>query len=64
MAETIRNLLGARNPRQLSLLTPPTSEIATRHRGYYGSPKGLFGEPVRSLWIDKRQQTFLSMPKP
>ncbi|HJV90100.1 MAG TPA: sulfatase-like hydrolase/transferase [Holophagaceae bacterium] len=59
LAETLRNLLGARHPGQPSLLTPPTEELTQRHRAYYGSPKGLFGAPVLSLAIDKRKEAFL-----
>ncbi len=63
LAESVRNLLGVRNPGMESLHSKPTAEEMIRHRAYYGSPKGLFGEPVLSLWIDKDQRAFTAPPQ-
>ena len=60
MTETLRNLLGQRDPAQRSLLERPAAEDVARVRVFYGSPKGLFGFPVQSLWIDKQRQALTS----
>jgi hypothetical protein len=54
MAETVRNLLGRRDPDMRSLFDPPVPEDLSLHQGFCGSPRGLFGEPVLSIWIDEK----------
>jgi len=62
MAETVRNLLGQRNPTVRSLRAAPAPGEVALHHAYCGSPMGLFGEPVQSLWIDKGKQIFVGAP--
>ncbi|WP_257307432.1 sulfatase-like hydrolase/transferase [Geothrix campi] len=63
IAESVRNLFGERNPSASSFLTQPTFEDVAMDRVCLGSPKGLFGEPILSLWINKQSQTFMIPPK-
>lgn len=58
MAETIRNLLGSRNPAQESLLTAPSAERASQTRAFYGSPRGLFGRSIPYLVVNKAKKIF------
>lgn len=59
LAESVRNLLGARCTAITSLWSAPHPGDLAQHRAFYGSPMGLFGRPVPYLTIDMEHRTLL-----